>query len=497
MEHRLRVYNTLSRQKEIFNPVQPGKVGMYVCGPTVYKPSHIGHMVGPVIFDTVKRYLTYAGYHVTWVVNITDVDDKLIVRARELGTTVKELAERNTADYIACLKELNVIGIDRMPKATEHVPEMIEIMQGLIAKGHAYAAGGDVYFDVTSDPDYGKLCNRDPEQLEAGSRIEVSDKKRNPGDFALWKAAKPGEPSWDSPWGPGRPGWHIECSAMSMKLLGTTLDIHGGGLDLQFPHHETELAQSESYTGQPFSRYWLHNGLLKMGHAKMAGSVGNVINVSDLLTTHSPETVRFLLLSTHYRSPIEYSDDRLHEIRRSLEGFYRFFERFARTTGKSFYELKAPLVRRAIEPGQPGADFIVEVVGLREQFLTHMDDDFNTGGAVGTLYELLTALNRYADARRLENGRGSAIDLQAFERGVMVLKELSQILGVFDRPPQRAEADAESYHLVNGLMQLLIELRADARKAKNFAQADLIRQRLADLGVTLEDRAGGTGWRRA
>src|SRR5881227_591983 len=287
----LRVYNTLTRQKEPFETVQPGKVGMYVCGPTVYKPSHIGHMVGPVIFDTVKRYLKYVGYDVTWVVNITDVDDKLIVRAKELGTTVKELAERMTADYVENLKRLNVTGIDHMPRATEHIGEMIEIMRGLIEKGHAYASGGDVYFDVTSDPDYGKLCHRDPEQMEAGARIEVSDKKRNPGDFALWKGAKPGEPSWESPWGPGRPGWHIECSAMSMKLLGQPLDIHGGGLDLQFPHHENELAQSESYTGKPFARVWMHNGLLKMGHAKMAGSVGNEIVVSELLKRHEPETL--------------------------------------------------------------------------------------------------------------------------------------------------------------------------------------------------------------
>src|SRR5207248_10464366 len=236
----------------------------------------------PVIFDTVKRFLTYLGYEVTFVVNITDVDDKLIVRARELGTTVKDLAERMTADYLDNLKKLNVTGIDRMPRATEHIQDMIELIGQLVQKGYAYPAGGDVYFDITKDEDYGKLCNRDPEQLEAGSRIEVSDKKRNPGDFALWKAAKPGEPAWDSPWGPGRPGWHIECSVMSMKLLGETLDIHGGGLDLQFPHHENELAQSESFTGKPFSRVWMHNGLLKMGHAKMAGSVGNVVNISDL-----------------------------------------------------------------------------------------------------------------------------------------------------------------------------------------------------------------------
>jgi cysteinyl-tRNA synthetase len=490
----LRVYNTLTRQKEEFQTVEPGKVRMYVCGPTVYKPSHIGHMVGPVIFDTVKRFLIYLGYQVTWVVNITDVDDKLIVRARELGTTVKELAERMTCDYLDCLEKLNVTGIDHLPRATEHVGEMIEIMRRLIEKGHAYPSGGDVYFDVTSDPDYGKLCNRDPEQLEAGKRIEVSDKKRNPGDFALWKASKPGEPSWDSPWGPGRPGWHIECSAMSMKLLGKTLDIHGGGLDLQFPHHENELAQSESYTGQTFSRYWLHNGLLKMGQTKMAGSIGNVVNIVDLLQKHSAETVRFLLLITHYRSPIEYSEDRLAEVRRSLDGFYRFFERYQRIRGRSFYELTAPAKQAPFHAGSPTSEFMNEVARLRATFLDNLSDDFNTGGAIGALYELLTALNRFADARQLEGTGRTEAAVVEFERGVVVLRELSQILGLFHQPQE--SGGGASDELVNSLMQLLIDLRAEARKTKNYAMADQIRQRLGQLGITLEDRAGGTGWRR-
>ena len=270
----LRVYNTLSRKKEDFQTVRPGKVGMYLCGPTVYKPSHIGHMVGPVIFDTVKRYLTYLGYRVDWVVNITDVDDKLIVQAKKQNTTVAELAERVTADYVQSLRRLHVTGIDHMPRATHHIGAIQRIIGGLIDKGHAYAAGGDVYFDVTRDADYGKLCHRDPEQLEAGARIEVSERKRSPGDFALWKAAKPGEPKWDSPWGPGRPGWHIECSAMSMRLLGPTLDIHGGGLDLQFPHHENELAQSRA-AGDGFAQYWLHNGLVGLAGEKMSKSLGN------------------------------------------------------------------------------------------------------------------------------------------------------------------------------------------------------------------------------
>jgi cysteinyl-tRNA synthetase len=490
------VYNTLTRQKEPFEPISPGKVTMYVCGPTVYKPSHIGHMVGPVIFDTVKRYLSYLGYAVKWVVNITDVDDKLIVRAKELGTTVKALAEKMTEDYVACLKQLNVAGIDAMPRATEHIPQMLAMIQGLIDKGYAYPAGGDVYFDVTKDEDYGKLCHRDPEQLEAGARVEVSDKKRNPGDFALWKGAKPGEPkdvSWASPWGPGRPGWHIECSVMSMKLLGDTLDIHGGGLDLQFPHHENELAQSESFTGKPFAHFWMHNGLLKMGQSKMAGSVGNVVNVADLLQRHSPETIRFVLLNTHYRSPIEYSDEQLANIKRSIDGFYRFFERFERITKSSFFTLEAPLKRKAFEPGQPSSEFIAEAVGLWEQFLEHMDNDFNTGGAIGVMFELLAALNRFADQRGLEAGKGTPDDLRAFQRGALVLKELSQILGVFNKAP--ATASAGNDQLSAGLMQLLIDLRAEARKSKNFALGDQIRNRLTELGVKLEDLPSGTVWR--
>ncbi len=491
----LRVYNTLTKEKSEFTPLQAGKVGMYVCGPTVYKPSHIGHMVGPVIFDTVKRYLTYLGYQVTFVVNITDVDDKLIVRARELGTTVKDLAERMTTDYLDCLKKLNVTGIDQTPLATAHIGEMIELIRGLIDKGYAYASKGDVYFDVGEDADYGKLCHRDPEQMEAGARVEVSDRKRNPGDFALWKAAKPGEPSWESPWGPGRPGWHIECSAMSMKILGKTLDIHGGGLDLQFPHHENELAQSESYTDQTFARYWMHNGLLKMGNAKMAGSVGNVVNVADLLQKYTPETVRFLLLSTHYRSPIEYSDERLQEVRRSLESFYRFFERYERITGESFYALKAPQTSKEhVEANDPDGQ-VLEGESAHLEFCLCMDDDFNTGGAIGKLYEFLTQLNKFADTYRdfqdPELRRSRTFD--NFKRGVKVLKELSQILGLFREPAAAAKAGDDK--LLGGLMQLLLDLRADARKAKNFAVADQIRKRLTELGVSLEDRPGGTGWR--
>ncbi len=489
----LRVYNTLSRQKEPFETVQPGTVGMYVCGPTVYKPSHVGHMVGPVIFDTVKRYLVYLGYRVKLVVNITDVDDKLIVQANKLGITVAELAERVTADYKSNLRQLGVTGIDHMPRATEYIGPIIERIDGLIQKGAAYPADGDVYFDITRDADYGKLCHRDPAQLEAGARIEVSDKKRNAGDFALWKGAKPGEPKWESPWGPGRPGWHIECSAMSMKLLGQTVDIHGGGLDLQFPHHENELAQSESYTGATFVRYWMHNGLMKIGAGKMSKSQGNEVVVADLLKRHPAETLRFFLLSTHYRRPIDFSEERLEEVQRGLEAFYRFFERLARITKVNFYELKAPTSRGSLSAPPSASGFWSEVSAHRDAFLEHMDDDFNTGGAIGVLFELLNSLNRYADSQRLEEAGAKPEPLEAFRSGAAVLKELSQILGIFLEP--RSEASAGSDGLVNGLMQLLMDLRSDARKNKNFAVADQIRQRLTLLGVTLEDRPGGTGWR--
>jgi cysteinyl-tRNA synthetase len=500
----LQVYSTLTRKKEPFHKKPGERVNMYVCGPTVYKPSHIGHMVGPVIFDTVKRYLTYLGYDVKWVVNITDVDDKLIVRAKELGTTVPALAEKMTADYFDCLKKLNVTGIDQFPKATEHIPGMIGMISTLIEKEYAYPAGGDVYFDVSKDKDYGKLCNRNPEQLEAGARIEVSDKKRNPGDFALWKGAKPGEPAevqFDSPWGKGRPGWHIECSAMSRALLGDTLDIHGGGLDLQFPHHENELAQSESATGKDFARIWMHNGLLKMGSAKMAGSVGNVVNIADLLQRHSAETVRFLLLGTHYRSPIEYSEERLDEVAKSLQAFHQFFERFERITGRSFFILNNSdyhdPTNKLLDP---------ELVVLWRRFHEAMDDDFNTGAAVGLMFELLRALNRYADANKLDDTGGHNSKTEELVWRTRMLRTFGNILGLFWEPPAKATLGGGD-QLVSGLMQLLLDLRANLRteakaaakdnplKKALFDQTDLIRARLADLGVTLEDRPAGTTWR--
>ncbi len=511
----LQVYSTLSRKKEVF-PKKPGEtVSMYVCGPTVYKPSHIGHMVGPVIFDTVKRYLTYLGYKVNWVVNITDVDDKLIVRAKELGTTVKDLAEKMTADYLECLKKLNVTGIDHLPRATDHILGMIAMMERLIAKGYAYAAGGDVYFDISKDEDYGKLCNRDPEQLEAGSRVEVSDRKRNPGDFALWKASKPLEPAWDSPWGKGRPGWHIECSAMSQALLGTTLDIHGGGRDLEFPHHENELAQSESDTGVTFARVWMHNGLLKLRKPdgkedKMAGSIGNVLNVADALKHVSGDVLRFFTLGTHYRSNIDLGTwdpkgepipTAIETAKRSFDTFLRFAERVQRILGKPFSELTAAAAASA-KRSFTNPEFSEFYVRFRD----YMDDDFNTGGATAVLFELVTALNKRADLEKLESPGADTTLKDAFREGAILVREIGGILGLtFAEAPAALGGGNE---LVAGLLQLLIDIRNNlrneakkiaakddpARKAM-FDQTDVIRKRLAELGVTLEDRPGGTGWR--
>ncbi len=486
----LRLYNTLTQAKEPFRPVVPGKVGMYVCGPTVYSNSHIGHMVGPVTFDTIKRYLVYLGYEVTWVVNITDVDDKLIVQAKKDGTTVKDLADRVTADYRHCLSALGVDGIDHMPKATEHIAEIAAMTRGLIEKGFAYASGGDVYFDVTKAPEYGKLSHRDPEELQAGARIEPTSVKHHPGDFALWKGSKPGEPAWDSPWGPGRPGWHIECSAMSMKLLGDHFDIHGGGLDLVFPHHENEVVQSESFSGKPFATYWLHNGLITKDGKKISKSdPDTIIVMGDLLQKYDPDTLRCLFIASHYRRPTDYGPKRLDELARSLEAFHGLFDRFERLTGESYYALDAPARKDDARPDVP----IAEVDEHRGRFLEAMDDDFNTGGALGELHELARALNRHADVHKLDSPGTDPAALAGFRSGVVVLKELARILGLFRHPRARAEPAGDQ--LTAPLLDLLVQLRTRVRKEKNFAMADEIREGLAALGVTLEDRPDGTSWK--
>jgi len=504
----IRVYNTLTKQKEPFETVTPDKVGIYLCGPTVYKESHIGHMVGPVIFDTIKRYLVYNGYDVTWVVNITDVDDKLIAQQHERGVSMSAIADEMTIDYLNNLRALGVDQIDRMPKATEHIDGIIQFTQALIEKGYAYPSGGDVFFDVLKDPSYGKLSNRRPDEQQ-GEGGGAASKKRSPGDFALWKSAKPGEPAWNSPWGQGRPGWHIECSAMSKAILGETFDIHGGGLDLVFPHHENELAQSECCHGKPMVKYWLHNGLLRKGDdaGKIGGrsdreSPGGKLSrsagaggLADVIAAQGGERIRFFLLKTHYRSTVVYGDEGLDEAAGNLETFYRFFERFHRITRQRFVNLPAANTRTAGNVAASSEPLSKIVHQLRASFLEKMDDDFNTGGAIGDLFELVRELNRHADQSRLEDvGDIKNPRIVAFVEATRVLRELTNILGLFKSTPAKRGGAAEG--VVPKLMDLLIDLRKEARNRKDFATGDKIRNALAELNITLEDgKGGGTDWR--
>lgn len=523
---KIRVYNTLSRQKEAFQTVEPGKVGMYLCGPTVYAEAHIGHMVGPVIFDTIKRYLVYSGYQVTWVVNITDVDDKLIAASNKRGIPMSQVATEMTMDYMSNLQALGVTQIDHMPRATDSMDEIIAFIEELISSGFAYESEGDVFFDVTSDSEYGQLSNRTLEN-QLGEGGGAAAKKRSPGDFALWKRAKnETEPAWDSPWGKGRPGWHIECSAMSRRILGKTFDIHGGGLDLVFPHHENELAQSRCCHGQPMARYWLHNGLMRAG-----GSAGKVGGKSDRASEATPDPeaeaagkisrskgagglaklikeqtgdrIRFFLLRSQYRSTIVFGPEGLEEAGQSLTAFYRLIDRFERLTGDSFYargdaELGYARTREDGDAALAGAEgLLAELAKLRTSFLDKMDDDFNTGAAVSDLFEAARTINRFIDTENLEDSKKrSAESLVTLRRGMSVLRELGAILGVFLKEPAAMDSGGD-VEVVDSLMQLLIELRAKARASKDFATSDTIRDGLTAAGITLQDLKEGTTWEKA
>lgn len=521
----IKIYNTLSKTKEDFEPVEPGRVGIYLCGPTVYKEAHIGHLVGPVIFDTIARYFRYCGYDVNWVVNITDVDDKLIGESLRRNIPMSQVATQMTADYCANLLEVGIDQITSMPKATEHIDEIISFIEELIEGGFAYEADGDVFFEVGKDNEYGKLTNRRPEEQQGGGGGAAS-KKRAAGDFALWKQAKPDEPSWDSPWGPGRPGWHIECSAMSRKILGKTFDIHGGGLDLTFPHHENEIAQSECCHHAPMAKYWMHNGLLRKGEAsgKLGGRADRQANeeaaqettaeeatkgkmsrsdgaggLRGLLMRHGGELVRFFLIRTHYRSTILFSDEALDEAASALDKFYVFFERYQRITGDSFYlengyDNEALIKCRTAGDLEPGDDDLLkQVAGIRSQFHQKMDDDFNSGGAVSELFQLLSLLNRYVDEHQLETAGADESNKTSFAKAVNTLRELSAVLGLFLKPPQQSSGGDEE--LVAGLMDLIVDLRAQARTNKDFATADQIRDGLKKVSVTIEDRKDGTQWK--
>jgi cysteinyl-tRNA synthetase len=462
----LRIYNTLTRQKEEFQPLEPGIVKMYVCGPTVYADAHVGHAMSALVFDIVRRYLIYKGYDVRFVMNFTDVDDKIIQRARQSGIDPFALAEHYIQQFQEQLRALNVLPATVHPRATQTIPQIQQMIQGLIEKGYAYAPGnGDVYYRVTRKPDYGKLSGRKLEEMQAGARIEVGEQKEHPMDFALWKAAKPGEPAWDSPWGKGRPGWHIECSAMNLAYLGEQIDIHGGGNDLIFPHHENEIAQSEAYTGKPFVRYWMHNGMLQLGGEKMSKSLGNLVTIEEFLKEHEGDVMRMLVLNSNYRAPLSFTPEAIEAAEKGLER-----------------------LRSALRPAAPAAAGVAAEVAealknqaeaTRQAFEQAMDDDFNTAAALAALFELVRAIN---------TARDQGATQEQLQPAQEMLLRLAGVLGL------RLEKKKEAPDVVP-FVELLIEVRNELRKQKLWALSDLIRDRLKALGILLEDTREGTTWR--
>lgn len=454
----MKIYDTLSGEKRDFVPLHEGRVGMYVCGPTTYDYAHIGHARPAIIFDMLRRFFEYRGYDVVMISNITDIDDKIINKARERGEDPIEMAHYYAKEYLKDMDALRVRRANIIPKATRHIEEIINLVKTLIEKGYAYESGGDVYFSVEKFKDYGKLSHRKLEDMQAGARVEISDKKRNPLDFALWKAAKPGEPSWSSPWGPGRPGWHIECSAMSMNYLGPTLDIHGGGADLIFPHHENEIAQSEAATGKPFARYWMHVGLVKFEEEKMSKSIGNVFLIRDLLKAYPPEAVRIMYINAHYRKPFDFSEKNLEDSITLMEKIWSTYQ----------------ILRDEAEDGNVSKDVERRISETRERVVLSLEDDFNTR-------EAMTA---YLDFINWARGLKGA-------NALMALKFMEEIDEIFDILPRKSSGNLE-----RELIELLIDVRSEERKRKNYEMADFIRDKLLKLGIKIEDTKEGTKWYR-
>lgn len=464
----MKVYNTLTRKKEELVPITPGEIKMYACGPTVYNYIHIGNARPLCIFDILRRYLEYRGYKVTFVQNFTDIDDKIIRRANEEHVDFSEISERYIKEFWTDADGLNVRHATVNPKATENIDAIIYIISTLIEKGYAYEAQGDVYFSTEKFKDYGKLSHQPLEDLEAGARIMVGEVKREPMDFAVWKAAKPGEPAWDSPWGKGRPGWHIECSAMNWRYLGDTIDIHCGGQDLIFPHHENEIAQSECFTGKPFAHYWMHNGYINVDNVKMSKSLGNFFTVRDVAEKYGYEPIRYLLISAQYRSPINYSTDIIEQCISALNRLYTCRDSLD-------FELK-----NASDAEHDGDRAIIDGFGkYREQFIDAMDDDLNTADAIASIFELVRDINT--------NVVGKTSSKALVEGAISVFDELTGVLGlVYNRKTETLDSDIEA----------LIEARTNARKEKNWAEADRIRDQLKEMGIVLEDTAQGVKWHR-
>jgi cysteinyl-tRNA synthetase len=486
----LRIFNSQTRKKEPFAPIHPPQVGIYVCGVTVYDSCHVGHARSMIVFDTIVRYLRYKGYEVTYVRNFTDVDDKIIARAQEEGVEPSLLAEKYIREFQEDMEALGVDPPDHEPRATRHIPEIIALIRTLMEKGVAYEVDGDVFFSVERFPAYGSLSGRSLEEMQAGARIEVDPRKHHPMDFALWKKAKAGEPSWDSPWGPGRPGWHIECSAMSSRYLGQPFDIHGGGKDLIFPHHENEQAQSLAACERPLARYWVHNGFVTIGGEKMSKSLGNFVTIREMIGKYHPEAIRLLLLSRHYRSPLDYSDQAMTEAQGGLRRLY--------TLLKDLEEPENRIQSKGKEPLTPERRKEVEalVERFREKAEEALDDDFNTAQFLGYLYETARQFNRLMDALR-------PADLKAlspvFLQGAEHFRRYGRILGLFNRPPREfLEQERQRLLQDQGLsveeVEALIRERNRARQEKNWAAADALRDRLKAMHILLKDTPAGTLW---
>ena len=469
----LKIYNTLTRKKEEFIPLKNGEVGMYVCGPTVYNYIHIGNARPFIIFEVVKRFLKFKGYRVRYIQNLTDIDDKMINNAKELKITVSELAEKFIKEYFTDADSLNIERADAHPRATEHIREIIELVKGLIEKGYAYEIDGDVFFDVSKFKDYGKLSGQNTEELKSGARVEVNERKKEAIDFSLWKKAKEGEPSWGSPWGNGRPGWHIECSAMSIKYLGKTFDIHAGGSDLVFPHHENEIAQSEAYTNQQFVRYWMHNGYLCLNNQKMSKSLGNIMKVRDICQNYKGEVIRYFILSAHYRSPLNFSEEQLQQARSSLQ-------RLDNVIFNVRHLLKQDKFR---ESKNKDDNLILEKRKESEQnFIEAMDDDFNTPIALSQLFAFTREVNIYLNSQCPKNK-------EILEGILKFYQELAgEILGILKDFDQEESLEQE--------IKKLIDKREEARKETNWIESDRIRDKLQEKGILLEDTPNGARWKR-
>ena len=481
----MKIYNTLSGKKEEFIPLTPDRVGIYACGVTVYDNCHIGHARSAIVFDVIRRYLKYKGFNVTYVRNFTDIDDKIIKRARQEGIAWNEVAEKYTAEYYRDMERLGVGNADVEPKATEHIAEMLEIVRKLIDKGYAYEVNGSVYFAVEKFQAYGKLSKREMEDMVAGARVEVDESKRNPLDFALWKKSKEGEPYWESPWGLGRPGWHIECTAMAVKHLGESFDIHGGGADLLFPHHENEIAQSEAFTGKTFATYWVHNGFITIDKEKMSKSLGNFFTIKEVLDKFDPEVLRFFVLSTHYRSPIEFSDEQLREAEISVDRYYSTVIRMLDFLEKHIEE-KAGF-------SKAGASFNNITRTFKERFEAALDDDFNTALALGHVFELIKEINRFLD----RNPSGSK-DRELLLHATELLSMAGNILNLFMRTPYEWYLSLMKIKGIEFSEQQIYEKireRQDARREKDWKHADTIRLELEEKGIILEDKTDRTEWK--